>query len=297
MPMSLSIAFIGFGEAGQALAAGLIGAGAGPVAAYDILFPEAAGAPLRQAAADIGVAVCNDTADALRGADLVISAVVVDQTVIAAGAAAPHMAAGQIYMDINSTAPAMKREAAALIEAAGGDFVEAAVMGTVPPHGHRVPMLLAGARAAALAEQLGPFGMRLEVMAPEIGRASATKLIRSVFVKGLEAIFAETLEAAVAAGVDERVLASIQASFPGIAWTDLASYHLGRVALHARRRADEMYQAADTLADLGVAPIMAAAAAHRLERCAEAGLRARFPDGPPADYRDFIAALRDGASG
>ena len=45
-----TIAFIGFGEAGQAMAAGLGEAGVETMAAWDILFPHAAGEKLKRAA-------------------------------------------------------------------------------------------------------------------------------------------------------------------------------------------------------------------------------------------------------
>jgi 3-hydroxyisobutyrate dehydrogenase-like beta-hydroxyacid dehydrogenase len=43
------ISFIGFGEAGQAIASGLRDTGIDRIAAWDILFPESAGAPLKSA--------------------------------------------------------------------------------------------------------------------------------------------------------------------------------------------------------------------------------------------------------
>ena len=43
------LCFIGFGEAGQAIASGLRDAGVESIAAWDILFPEDEGATLRQA--------------------------------------------------------------------------------------------------------------------------------------------------------------------------------------------------------------------------------------------------------
>ena len=49
------LCFIGFGEAGQAFASGLRGAGVTTMAAWDILFPQAAGARLRAAGEEIGV--------------------------------------------------------------------------------------------------------------------------------------------------------------------------------------------------------------------------------------------------
>ena len=69
------LCFIGFGEAGQALASGLQEAGVKTLAAWDILFPETAGERLREAAAKLGVRQAASAADAVADADIVIAAV------------------------------------------------------------------------------------------------------------------------------------------------------------------------------------------------------------------------------
>lgn len=289
-----TFAFIGFGEAGQDISRGLIGEGAELRTVYDILFPDnEKGRRLRDAAVERGITACMAPVEAVSGVDIVISAVTADQSVVAATAVAPHLVAGQIFMDMNSTSPMKKRKAAEVIEASGAAYVESAVMATVPGYAHKVPMLLAGAAAKDLEGLLKPFGMDVEAVGTEIGQASSIKMFRSVMVKGLEALFVESLRAAEKAGVSERVLASLDESYPGMDWSALASYHVGRVALHAGRRAAEMREVAATLDDLGIPPTMATATAELLERCVGAGLRDKFPDGPPEDYRAFVAAMRD----
>lgn len=290
-----TLAFIGFGEAGQSIAAGLIESGMTVPAAHDILFrDEAGGAGPRAAASRLGVAASSDPEGAVAGADIVLSAVTSDQTVIAAGNAAPHLKSGQIYMDINSASPGMKREAAALVEGVGAHFVEAAVMATVPPYGHKVPMLLAGTSAEELAGMLRPFGMDVEPVGAEIGQASGIKMCRSVMVKGLEALFIECLGTAHRLGVEERVLDSLYESFPGFDWRKYAGYHLSRAALHARRRAAEMREVTDTVAEAGLDPWMAAATSKVLDAVDEAGWKSLFPEGVPEDYRVFLATVNRG---
>lgn len=169
--MSTSFTFIGFGEAGQHIARGLKGAGAGPIRCYDILFDkggEGAGR-IRARAAEIGVTACASSAEAVKGSAVVVAAVTASSAQNAATAAATALATGQTYMDINSCSPAVKKLAAAAVEAAGARFVEAAVMESVPPHGHKVPMLLAGTAAAALAGTLKTFGMRVEAVGEKVG--------------------------------------------------------------------------------------------------------------------------------
>src|SRR5687767_14245999 len=136
-----SIAIIGFGEVGGILARDLGAAGVARIAAYDIAFadPES---PQSRAARERGAALCANAAEATAGADIVISAVTAGAALDAARAAAPGLAHGPFFLDLNSVSPGTKREAAAAVEAAGGRYVEAAVMTSVPPHGIRSPMLL-----------------------------------------------------------------------------------------------------------------------------------------------------------
>ena len=96
------IAVIGFGEAGQAMADGLRSEGAAAIAAWDILFPETAGARLQQAANRIGVRIANSAADAVADAGLVIAAVTAASSGEAAQSVAPHLRAPPFYLDVNS---------------------------------------------------------------------------------------------------------------------------------------------------------------------------------------------------
>src|SRR5215831_15404254 len=91
------VSFIGFGEAGQAIASGLRDAGIERISAWDILFPEAAGARLKNAGEAIGVRVASSAADAVRDGDMIISAVTAASSVEAARSVAPHLAGNPYY--------------------------------------------------------------------------------------------------------------------------------------------------------------------------------------------------------
>lgn len=289
------LAFIGFGEAGPLIARGLLDAGAASVAAYDILVDDPA---TRDAwsvkAAAVPATPCPGPAEAVGGADLVFSTVTSERALEAATAAAPHLRAGQLYLDLNSCSPGKKAKAAAAVEAASpACYVDVAVMDTVPGRGHRVPMLLAGPAAPQAADRLAALGMTVQVVGDTVGQASTIKMARSVFMKGIEAILCESLVAADRAGVADKVLASIQSTFPGLDWRALATYHMGRMALHGRRRAIEMDSVADTLRDLGLEPFTAAGTGKRQMWVADLGLRERFGAKGPETLEDFLAAVAD----
>src|SRR5579872_5858912 len=67
--------FVGFGEAGQAIASGLRETGIARMSAWDILFPQRHGEQLVRAAETLGVRHAVSAADAVRGSDIIVSAV------------------------------------------------------------------------------------------------------------------------------------------------------------------------------------------------------------------------------
>lgn len=282
--MATSFTFIGFGEAAQHISRGLKAAGAGRLQTYDILFdrPGEAGERLKKRAAEIGVACRASHAEAVQGSDIVLSAVTAASSNDAARAAAAGLKSGQLYMDINSTSPAVKRLNSEAVSPTGARFVEAAVMESVPPHGHKVPMLLAGTAAREVVDLLKPLGMRVEAVGDKIGQASSIKMFRSVIIKGMEALMLESLYAASEMGVTDRVLASLAGTYPGMDWPKAVDYLVGRTAQHGARRVAEMREVARTLRDMGHESLMADATANRIEWCVKALAGHRFESVPKA---------------
>jgi 3-hydroxyisobutyrate dehydrogenase-like beta-hydroxyacid dehydrogenase len=257
-----SIAFIGFGEAGQAIAAGLREAGVETMAAWDILFPQALGETLKQGAQAAGVRCANSAADAVRGSGLIISAVTAASSVEAAQAVKAHLAGMPYFLDINSVSPGRKQETAKLLGDAGR-YVDVAVLAPIYPARHQTPMLLAGPHADAIAPTLAALGMRVSIAGAETGAAAAIKMVRSVMIKGIEALTLECFLAASRAGVIDAVAASMKNNYPGLDWGKIVPYNLERMANHGERRAAEMEEVADTLRELGVEPLMTSATVKR----------------------------------
>jgi 3-hydroxyisobutyrate dehydrogenase-like beta-hydroxyacid dehydrogenase len=251
------LAFIGFGEVGQTFARGLTGRDGITVAAYDLKFDDPAlKADMIARAEALGVRVAADAADASRDARVVISAVTAAAAGEVAAAAARYVKPGQIFLDINSASPSTKRTASTHVAAAGADYVEGAVMAAVAGPGLAVPILAGGPAAAAAAALLNPLGMNLTPGAMEIGRASATKLSRSIVIKGIEAILVQCAAAARKWDVEAEVVASLKATYPGIDWPQQIAYAAERVATHGIRRAEEMREAAAMVAELGLDPAL-----------------------------------------
>lgn len=264
------IAFIGFGEAGGILGAALAGRGL-RVSMYDRLLDDPAAAPAMRAKAErAGVRVAKTTADAVAGAALIVSAVTAASDAEVAQAVAACIERGQLFLDINSVSPATKQHGRECIEAAGGHYVEAAVMAPVPPYGLAVPMLLGGGEAAPLAEKLCALGFDAKAVSTQVGVASAAKMCRSVMIKGIEALTVECLGAARAYGAEGIVLDSLRETFAKMGSTaDLPGYLISRVAEHGRRRAAEMREVCETLREADLPPLMSEACAQLQDRVAD----------------------------
>ena len=286
------VALIGFGEAGPVFARAFLDAGVGRVSAYDILIDDpATAAAQRNKTEALGVEAAASPAQAVRDAALIVSTVTADQTVVAAENVAPSLRPGQIYLDLNSTSPRVKRLAADAVEIAGASFVEGVAMDTVPNFGARVPILVSGPTAEGLVGELNALGMRLECVGPSLGQASSAKMLRSVLIKGFAALFAESMIAATKLGLESRVIGSLAVTFPGLDWEKEVAYYLGRSAIHAKRQAAEMCASAETVRDLGVEPLMTEAAAARLQWAADLDLAEHYDAGEAPTVAGYARAV------
>ncbi len=289
------ISFIGFGEAGQAIASGLRGAGIERIAAWDILFPEPAGASLKAAGEKMGVRMASSAGDAVRETDMVISAVTAASSVDAARSVAPHLSGRPYYLDINSVSPGRKQETANLL-GDGARYVDVAVVAAIHPARHRTPMLISGPHAEEISPLLHELEMQLTVVGPEIGSAAAIKMIRSVMIKGIEALTLECFLAASRAGVLEEVTASLKNNYPTLDWAKIADYNLERMASHGERRAAEMEESAATLRELGLDPLMVDSTVKRQREMGAIGkqktVRETLESGPAAMLNAINAVVK-----
>ena len=258
----MNICLIGFGEVGRTLAEDLSLAGH-VLSAFDVKLLTPAADAMRAQAQPIGVRLAASHGQACEGAALVLSAVTASQTVAVAEACAAAIAPGSFFLDFNSASPGAKQRAAQAINAAGGRYVEGAVMTSLPPYRIKVPLLLGGPDARALEPVLQALGFAPKVHSDTLGLASATKMCRSVMIKGLEAMVIESLTAARHYGVEDAVVASLYETFPGIDWEPQAAYFFQRVIEHGRRRSEEVREVAATVHEAGLVPHSAAGTADR----------------------------------
>jgi 3-hydroxyisobutyrate dehydrogenase-like beta-hydroxyacid dehydrogenase len=249
------VAVLGLGEAGSLIAADLLAAGA-VVRGYD---------PAVHAAE--GIIDTGSEAEAVSGADVVLSVNSAKAAVDAFRAGLAGMCPDTIWADLNTASPGTKRELAAIGESRGIAVTDVAMMAPVPGRGLRVPMLASGTGAARYAELSRPFGVNVEVLDGPAGLAATRKLLRSVFYKGMAASIVEALAAAREAGYEEWLRDHIADELATANVSTLDRIVTG-TKQHAVRRGAEMEAAAQMLTELGVEPLMADASRKLHERLA-----------------------------
>ena len=294
---NLDVGLIGYGEVGKIFSNGLKAKGLNWVGAWDVIFGDAMfGGAQRLHAQAHGVIACESARHVCLKANLIISAVTASNTLDVAQEVARFIRPGTVFLDMNSASPGTKIAASHVIEEAGAQYVEAGVMTSVPPYGIAVPMLLGGRHAARLADRLRPVGLNLTPVSDKIGVASATKMARSIMIKGMEALVIESYTTARKYGVEDAMLATMKETFPGIDWEQQGAYFFSRVVQHGKRRAEEMREAANTVQEAGFQPVMAAAIAEKHDWVAVVARDGVFngiaKDAPWQEYADRLLKVR-----
>jgi len=247
------IALLGFGEAGSAFGRDLLDRGV-TVRVYD---PKVVAEP--------PATVTDSEADAVSGADLVLSVNSAHDAAAALAAGIAGAGPQTLWADMNTASPKAKQHLAATAGEHGIAFADIAIMAPVPGKGLSVPLLVSGTAAEDVADMLRGVGASIDVQPGDAGEAAQRKLLRSVFFKGLAAAVFEALEAGRAAGCEQWLHDNIVEELTGADETTVDRLVSGTVK-HARRRADEMAAAAEMLADLGVEPAVAEASRDLLVR-------------------------------
>jgi 3-hydroxyisobutyrate dehydrogenase-like beta-hydroxyacid dehydrogenase len=142
-------------------------------------------------------------------------------------------------------------------------------MAPVAGTGIATGILAGGSRAAELADRLNPLGLVIDAVSDRIGVASATKLCRSIVIKGMEALMVDLMLVTGKTGVLPGVLASLSKSYPGMDWAKVLEVMPARVERHGVRRAAEMREVARMLEENGLSGALAHAIAERHETYAQ----------------------------
>jgi 3-hydroxyisobutyrate dehydrogenase-like beta-hydroxyacid dehydrogenase len=242
------VAFVGFGEVASALSAALAARGA-EIAAYDVVERSVA-APVK----------LSPLPQAVGGAEYVLSTVTTSVAREAAASCAPHLRAGQTFVDLNATEPGIKRDIERIVAPTGAHFVEGAILGAIGVTGARTEILLGGPHARRAERDLaGGLGLNARFYSEEIGKASMFKMLRSVFSKGMEALLIEFLVAGERAGLREDLWGEVTGLFASQPFDKVAANWVRSHAGAYARRHHEVKQVNGVLRELGLEPVVTAA--------------------------------------
>ncbi|TDQ33430.1 NAD(P)-dependent oxidoreductase [Aureibacillus halotolerans] len=265
----MHLGFIGFGEAAFELATGLHGQGLENMKAYDPLWivPEYS-ERIQSRAQSANVTIVGQAEKVLKGTDAVIVAVPADKALGASEQLLPHLSSETIYIDVSAASPDVKKQIAANISKVGGKFVDAAMMGSLPVYKHKVPILASGDGTDDFIQLVAGYEMNIEKVSDIPGEATAAKLIRSIYMKGVVGLYVEMLQAARHFNVEELVIGSLSDTMNGKSFEETMNRLVTGTALHATRRSIELSGSIEMLESANLDSSMSAVAKAKIEKLA-----------------------------
>jgi len=245
----------------------------------------------RALAKDAGVEIVEDMKTLLDSVDILLSLVTPSSARAVCRAVAEAMTGRRdapLFIDANPTSPVAAGEMAKVIATAGGRFVDGAVIGSAALVGQSTTLYLSGPDADALRE-IEKYGLRVKIVGGKVGQASALKIFYAGLNKGIAALLIEFLLGARRAGILDDVVELYNSGFRDL--VKRADGTLASMALHARRRSEEMVELGEALRHWGMEPIMTDAVRELLSRVGALGLAPIEP--APGAYRALLETLVD----
>jgi len=268
------IGFVGFGEVGFHMSCGLKQAGVQQIFAYSRgLAGSEKGARLRRYAQIAGVELVHTLDELVAESELVISAVTAKAALQIARATAQLIKPGAMFADLNNVIPAIKEQGAALINARGASFVDIALIEIPALVEHRALMYISGDGAEDFGTVMSRFGMNIEIMPGEAGRAATVKALMNIYLKGMQALSIEVALSAYKASIPiDHLSLLVSKIVQNVPDEGEMAFWIGRGALHAHRKTAEVKDIVKLMKGWGIDPMMMRATAQRLGAIAQYNL-------------------------
>jgi 3-hydroxyisobutyrate dehydrogenase-like beta-hydroxyacid dehydrogenase len=290
--MKYLLGFVGFGEAAYHIAKGLASEGLREMCAYDVMQEDPVrGQAIRTRAHEIGVALTDCLQTLCGNAELILSLTSPAVCVDVARQVLPHLTRGQVFCDLNSADPVDMTAIDRLPRPEGVRFADVALLGSVPKEKHRTKMYLSGDGARAFYDAVLPWNTVLNLLDAPAGCASAIKMFKSVFSKGLPQLLLETYVPAAQYGVLDQIIDLTKNTFQTRSIEQFANENLYRTLIHAQRRATEAGACARTVERLGFDAAISHATEKKLQILAVQNYKERLGDAAP-DLRQTVELVR-----
>ncbi|MBP1930841.1 NAD(P)-binding domain-containing protein [Ammoniphilus resinae] len=285
----MRLGFIGYGEAAYEMSCGLKQEGLDNMIAYN----HSNHALVQSRAKEAQVELLDSAKDVLERANVIIVSVPADKALEASETLMRHLKRGQLYIDVSASSPNVKKAIWGNIQSKDVLFVDAQMMGPLLLYKHKVPIVASGSGTDLLVHLMKVYGMNIKKVGEDPGDASAIKLIRSIYMKGISVLFIELLEAAQALKVEELVLSSIRETMESWDFEKVLNRLVTGACIHAQRRAVELEGSIGILKDLEIDCLMSEAVRDKLLSLSRYQLKDRFPGGAPKDWWEALIALQE----
>ncbi|MDY0235692.1 MAG: DUF1932 domain-containing protein [Gudongella sp.] len=288
----MKLGFIGFGEAAFEMARGLKKEGLEDIVAFDIMHDNPNFGDLIKERANLAkIELVFSAKEVVDNSQVVIVAVPGSKALDTAKYLYDSLNDDIIYVDVSASTVKVKKQVCELIKDKTTRFVDAAMLGPLPLHQHKVPIAASGTGTDEFMEFMLPYGMKIEKVSEIEGDGTAIKLIRSIFTKGLSSLLLEIVQISSKAGVTDRVIESISSSVDEVSFEYTINRLLTSGAIHAERRAHELTGSIEMMDEYAVDPIMSIAAKEKLEWFADKNLNEKFKGETPKSFKDFVEYL------
>lgn len=292
MKTNPQLGFIGFGEAAYHICKGLSSEGLTKIHAFDVMANDHdKGQQIRERAYSANVRLTATLEELVEKSSIIFCATNAKFAIKMAREVARIMKVNQMYVDLNTASPKTKQEISSIFSMSDRLFVDGAVMDSVPPHGHKVPIYVSGTGASSLYALLQSFGMNITVISDQAGSSSAIKMVRSIFMKGFTSLLLETLTAAYKSGIEMEIIDSLNKTLSNQPIEELINMLLTRTAIHAERRVLEMSEVIETLQESDLDDAMSQATKKKLQKLAELRLNEHFDNKSPDHFTKVLEAI------
>ncbi|MCL7748841.1 NAD(P)-dependent oxidoreductase [Halalkalibacter alkaliphilus] len=288
----MKLGFIGFGEAAFEMSMGLKGEGLKNVVAFDPLWNDTKFGQLIQERANNAEVILKKAPDeVVSTVDVVIVAVPADKALAVSQSLLPNIKVDSIYVDVSASTPDVKLEISQCLNEKGTSFVDAAMMGPLPVYKHQVPMLASGNGTDRFIDMMSAYSMNISKVSDTAGEASAVKLIRSIFMKGLPSLLIEMLEAARKFNVEELVIKSISETMDSKTFEETMNRLVTGTSIHALRRSVELQGTIKMLEKAKLDHLMSKGACEKLQQLGEFNFKEKFQGRSPNSWSQVIDAM------
>ncbi|MFP7334906.1 DUF1932 domain-containing protein [Shouchella clausii] len=289
----MKVGFLGFGEAAYELSNGLKKEGLKHIKAYDVMIShKTAGALIKKRAEEADVQLVASVRELITDMDVLFVAVPASKALeVSLNIRSELKGESFLYVDVSASNPSIKQEIEKELQKVNISFVDAAMLGPLPVYKHKVPISASGNGIQEFIDKMTPYHMNISAVGSKAGDASAIKLIRSIFMKGIVGLYLETLQASETYNVSQEVLSSLAETMDSHNFMDTLNRLVTSSAIHAERRAFELQNSVDMLKEVGINSDLTKAAKEKLVELSEVAA-VHLQSEKPANWEEVLKYYR-----